>query len=329
MELDIFLKKLIAVLHLGSLLQLPSEVSGGLMHRMFKLQTTSGTYVAKLLNPNVMKREDAMGNYIEADRLEDILLENHLPIIDSLKFNSKKMQEIDGQFFYLYKWFEGKTLKDGEITKLHCKKVGKALSSIHGIECLNNRLPQQAIEIDWDYYLELTKQQLPLLHNLLSKSKHIILQSQTKGNTAISQLPAISTICHNDMDCKNVMWLEDEMRIIDMECLGYGNPYMELFELALCWSGYESCKIDFELFSELILAYFSGKTKPVIDWEIIYYSNYGRLLWLEYNLKRGLQLECGSAEEQKIGIEQAVKTIEQIIYYASIKDEILRNLSLV
>lgn len=50
------------------------------------------------------------------------------------------------------------------------------------------------------------------------------------------------------MDCKNVLWNGNDYRIIDLECLSYNNPFKELFELALCWSGYEDCKIDFQLF---------------------------------------------------------------------------------
>lgn len=33
------------------------------------------------------------------------------------------MQELDGQYFYVYEWFDGKSLKDDEITIEHCKKI--------------------------------------------------------------------------------------------------------------------------------------------------------------------------------------------------------------
>ena len=44
------------------------------------------------------------------------------------------MQEIDGQYFYVYEWYDGKSLKDGEITKYHCEEMGKVLAKIHNID---------------------------------------------------------------------------------------------------------------------------------------------------------------------------------------------------
>mgnify|MGYP003305014691 CR=1 FL=1 len=54
-----------------------------------------------------------------------------------------------------------------------------------------------------------------------------------KGNEVVDKLPNYTAICHNDLDSKNVLWIGDEFKIIDLECLGYSNPYLELFTLAL------------------------------------------------------------------------------------------------
>ena len=144
------------------------------------------------------------------------------------------------------------------------------------------------------------------------KKKHIAASSQA--------------ICHNDMDSKNVLWNGDEFRLIDLECLGYSNPYLELFELALCWSGYESCNIDFDLFNTFIKSYFDNSNLDTnVDWETLYYCNNGRLGWLEYNIKRALMLECDTEEEQHLGISEVKETVEHIIYYDKVKDEILKN----
>ncbi len=59
----------------------------------------------------------------------------------------------------------------------------------------------------------------------------------------------------------------------------------------------------------------------------MYYSNYGRLEWLEYNIKRALMLECDTAEEQQLGISEVKETVEHIIYYDKIKNDILKNIS--
>lgn len=100
---------------------------------------------------------------------------------------------------------------------------------------------------------------------------------------------------------------------------------MEMYELALCWSGYENCEIDYNLFSTFIHSYVVAGGQLPRDWENVYYSNYGRLEWLEYNLKRSLGLEC-SEEEIEIGIEQVKETMAHVSFYNDIKDDILNCL---
>ena len=62
-----------------------------------------------------------------------------------------------------------------------------------------------------------------------------------------------------------------------------------------------------------------------IDWESVYYANNGRIEWLEFNIKRSLMIECDK-EEQQIGINEVKETIEHVVYYDKVKDEILKNI---
>lgn len=162
------------------------------------------------------------------------------------------------------------------------------------------------------------------LYAMLKDALSVIQDSQNKGNQARKKLPHIVSICHNDMDCKNVLWNGNDYRIIDLECLSYNNPFKELFELALCWSGYEDCKIDFQLFQAFLQGYKNAGGEMPIDWETLYDCNNGRLEWLEYNIKRVLGIDCGN-DEKEIGIEQVKETIQHIIYYANMKNPILEH----
>ena len=73
-------------------------------------------------------------------------------------------------------------------------------------------------------------------------------------------------------------------------------------------------------------SYFANsKLSKNINWEVLYYANNGRLEWLEYNIKRALNLETYSLEEQELGVNEVRDTIKHIVYYELIKDEILEN----
>lgn len=323
MNLENFFNKLVNELKLGKLLGCPVRISGGLTHKMYKLETNNGKYIVKLLNPNIMKRPTAMNNFNKADKLEEILKQNHIPAIYSLKFNDKKMQEIDGQYFYVYEWYDGKSLKDNEIKEINCKKIGKVLAQIHNINFYQEKYERDEIDINWNYYINLAKEKNSPIYEMLYDKVDILNDSMNKSNIAIKKLSNIVTICHNDMDSKNVLWINDDFKLIDLECLGYCNPYLELYELALCWSGYETCNIDFNLFKVFIQSYMNNtKLKENIDWENLYYANYGRLEWLEFNIKRSLMIDCDTEEEQLLGINEVKETIEHVVYYYKVKDEI-------
>ena len=86
--------------------------------------------------------------------------------------------------------------------------------------------------------------------------------------------------------------------------------------------------IDFSKFSAFFQAYIENtKLDMNVDWEAIYYANNGRLGWLEFNIKRSLMIDCDTEEEKQIGINEVKETIEHVVYYDKIKDEILSNIN--
>lgn len=328
MNIKDFFDKISTNLKIGKIISEPERITGGFTHKMYKINTDNGKYIIKLLNPNIMNRETAMGNYNQADFIEKILKHNNIPAIYSLVFNEKKMQLQNGQFFYVYDWFDGKSLKSNEIKEDNCRKIGKVLADIHNIDLKSGEFIRSEIHVDFNKYIELAKESNSPIYEMLQDKVQILNESMNEGNKAIKNIPNVLSICHNDMDSKNVLWLKDNYRIIDLECLGYSNPYLELFELALCWSGYEECNINYDLFNSFFDSYLKNTTLDVnIDWETIYYCNFGRLEWLEFNIKRALMIDCNTEEEQKLGINQVRETIEHVVYYDKVKNEILNNIN--
>ena len=269
----------------------PVCLSGGFMHKMYKISAQQGIFALKLLNPYVMQRKTAMANFIRAEQIESKLEQKNIPILPALSFNGRKMQEIDGEYFYLFDYFPGKALKSNEITADHCKEMGKALAEIHSVDKKHENEAFYEMSIDWNFYLAKMKHTDTKLYAILKDALSVIQDSQNKGNQARKKLPPTVSICHNDMDCKNVLWNGNDYRIIDLECLSYNNPFMELFELGLCWSGYEDCQIDFQKFQAFLHGYKKAGGELPTDWETLYDCNNGRLEWLEYNIKRVLGID--------------------------------------
>ena len=74
MNIELFFEKISKELNLGNITSKPSRVSGGLTHKMYKFETDKDKYIVKLLNPNIMKRSTALGNFEKADKFEEIFL---------------------------------------------------------------------------------------------------------------------------------------------------------------------------------------------------------------------------------------------------------------
>lgn len=324
MEREI-LNKICQQYNFGTLECEPVPLKGGFMHKMYSLFTTTGKYAVKLLNSYVMQREAAMGNYRLAESLEQKLEQNNIPILPAMIFNGQKMQKTDGQYFYLFKWYDGKALKSEEIQKYHCERIGRLLAEIHKLEQKKSPYNRNEISVDWDHYINKLADKNMELHYLLKENRTLLYESQEKGNAAIKNIPPIISICHNDMDSKNVLWSGNDCLVIDLECISYSSPVMESYELALCWSGYEKCSIDFDLFHCFIDSYTKAGGQLTADSETLYNSNQGRLEWLEYNLKRSLGIEC-SEEEIETGISEVKDTMAHVLYYHEAEKEILKCL---
>lgn len=229
-----FLTAVAENLQLGKVLETPAQVTGGFMHRMFRLVAENGKYIVKLLNPNIMKRPTAMGNYKIADVIEGILKQNNIPAVYALEFNGRKMQELNGQYYYIFDWYDGKALKGGEITAVHCKKIGKVLAQIHNIDLKNEPFEQDEMYVDWQKYIELAKNMNSPIYDHIKNYADLFNESMVKGNGAIKKLPPVKAICHNDMDSKNVLWLDNEFKLIDLECI----PRLVRYEQKKPWQIY-------------------------------------------------------------------------------------------
>lgn len=345
MEITEFCREAVRRMGLGELKSQPQSVTGGFMHRMYRLETACGRYALKLLNPVIMERPDAQENYRRAEAIERILCENDIPVIPALEFGGAKMQCLDGQYFYLFAWSEGRALDWHEVREEHCRAAGRLLAKIHKIPCRksdeqkmsgeesggsNSGMDEGEVQDgeeslsvgessgeDWDAYIEKAEAECPEIAGALAANRELLY---------LAGAPDIICISDGDMDCKNVLWVGGDPFVIDLESLDYGNPVLEMFQLALSWAGGAVCDIDLGLFGGFVEAYRSEYGELSADWEKISGSGYGWLDWLAYNTRRALGIECGDEEERRLGIREVHGSLRRIAYYHSVKRDVVEYL---
>ncbi len=86
------------------------------------------------------------------------------------------------------------------------------------------------------------------------------------------------------------------------------------------------CSMDYERLDAFLTAYRNAYGAVSVDWTKLYGIGFSWLDWLEYNVKRALDIECRDEEERQLGLRQVHETVERIVYYESVRDELLRHL---
>lgn len=299
-----------------------ASVSGGFMHRMYKVHANDTFYAVKHLNPGVMARESALENYDRADALESIIEEAGIPIVPSLVLNGQKRQCIDGNFFYVFRWQEGKITDWDNITCNQCYEAGNILGRIHSLNCAETKIkiPEESV-VKWEEYADKAKKTDNEISDLLSENMKLLKYAEEQMNIARKSLPAICCISDEDMDPKNVMWNHNEPMVIDLECLDYGNPVSHVLQLSLQWSGITACNFNLSLLKAFFEGYFAAYDNGFKSYEDVFGLAYTWVEWLEYNILRALG-ECADEAERVMGVAEVNNTIKRMQYIFLNEEEI-------
>jgi Ser/Thr protein kinase RdoA (MazF antagonist) len=319
-------EKLCDTLKLGEIIKTPEIISGGLLHRMFAIETTKGKYAVKALNPQIMARPTALHNYIQSERIVNIAY-NSSPVQPAKTIDGKFIQSLDDQFYLVFDWIEGYTLKSDQINIAHCKKIASILAGIHKTDFSqienNDNYFDNTKESDWNFYLSKGKEINSVWVNLLHKNIEQLFVWSDKAKRSYRMLASEMVIGHRDLEPKNVMWFQENPIIIDWESAGFINPKHDLIETAIYWSVNELGSIDEEKFLAFIDEYQKGIRIIDADWrKILEHGFLSKLDWLEYSLKRSLRIECTDENEQEMGTLQVTGTINALNQYEEMVSEL-------
>ncbi|WP_377890515.1 aminoglycoside phosphotransferase family protein [Alkalihalobacillus sp. R86527] len=312
--------KMCEACELGTVLSMPEPIHGGLLHRMYAVHTTTGKYAIKMLNNDIISRPSAMQNFINSERIAT-LVASRLPALPAIQIHDSYIQHLDGHFFLVYDWLEGKNLHAKNITSEHSGKIGAILAEIHKTDFSMLGIPYERIDeeqgTDWDTYVQRGKELDAAWVPLLEKYLQDLYDWSAIANKAAILLAPEVVISHRDLDPKNVLWHEGEPVVIDWESAGYINPMQDLLETAIYWAKPDEEAIDKGRFFSFIEAYKKRCGPQHADWNKVLGTGFsGKLGWLAYNLTRSLSHDHSDVQEQRLGTEQVFQTIEELKQYA-------------
>lgn len=325
----IYLKSISETLAFGSLLKVPEIIKSALEYKVYKIVTEKGSYYIKIFNKEFIRNEYDIEKINLALSLEEKLNDYNIAIFVANSYNGEKLMKNEERYFLVYDFIDGKVINSQNVLLEQCRVIGSLLSKIHNVsykELEKTTLPY--MHIRWRKYLRLALHKGSEISKILSENIKKLEQITEVCNNAINHLPNIETIVHSNLTCSNVLWTENGVKINGNELLKYGNPYIDLVKTALYWAGAREYKINYNLFNYLIKEYYKDKVRPKLDWAIVYSVMYKDLLrQLERYIKMALMMDNNSLKTKEIGEELTEKLIKEIIYFNSIKDEIISRLN--
>lgn len=312
--------------NLGTVINI-KKLTGGLMHKMFKVETTTGTYAIKVLNPEVMSRSEAYDNFYLSESIANLAEKNGIPVLCAKTIANNFITKYEDFYYMVFDFIEGKTLTDDEITIEHCGKIGEVLAKIHSLDYSSLGLTPNIVKYqrlyDWESYINHPNFAFMPYKDLFIKYYQRFNSQLKRANERFNESNTIQTVCHRDMDPKNVMWNNGDPIIIDWESASLANPYRELVEYALSWSGFLSDNFNKEKFIAVVKAYSKYIDITNVEWFNVICGNLvGRFGWLKYNLERSLGIISNDPEEIEIAQKEVTKTINEINRYLSLIDTI-------
>ena len=306
-------RRLCAQCDLGELQAEPSAVPGGLLHRMWRLETERGRFAVKVLNPTIMACPDAPQNYRNSEIIARQAARHGLPAIAALIFNNHPLVELEGVSVLIFKWVEGLTLPTGPDTSDQAHQIGAILGRLHNLKF---EVSDLAIP-DWPsfparHWQALAEQSSSAEWAVQFRAKLPTILTWSERYRAVGPiLRQTLVVSHRDLDQKNVLWRDAHTpQIIDWEAAGLTNPALDITGLALDWSGLRTGQADRSIFEAAIRGYREVRGAVWLDGVMALWGVAGGMLdWLEFNLKRSLGQANESLTEQRLGQTQVIETL--------------------
>lgn len=309
-------------------LSTPTRVLGGLLHRMWRVDTEKGSYAVKQLSTDIALTQEERETFERTERIASRFHKLGIPAVSALEWEGQYLIDVDSETFLVYPWVDASALDKDAISKVHAIKIAHLLAEIHVINLKVPELTEQEFDVHE------TKELVQLIHQTETQGLPFAQELRThqgiltRINEAYQQhiplLQKTSIVSHGDFDQKNILWdVNANPILIDWESARKINPTQEIISVALDWSGITT-HLQKELFVEMIRSYLTaGGTIDQKDVHAAFWGILGNWLnWLLYNIQRSLNPDPKKLEEKEFSIEHIPQVLKTIITLESLIPEL-------
>ncbi|SRR5579871_462873 len=302
---------------LGTALGEAQPVTGGLIHHMWRVETTQGRFAIKQLHPQIIGQPGLRDRYRLTEQIATALAARGVPAVRALACADGPVQDIDDISVLVFPWREGSTLSSGPAEPTQAGQIGAVLGQMHALRLSipGLEIPTWRVFRDDDWVLLArrgTERALPWAESLRGALRDIRWWNGL-AQEADKRLWNNLVVSHRDLDQKNVLWRDGTtFAIIDWEAAGLINPTRELADVALAWSGQTVGEPSEAAFRAVIDGYrLAGGALADSAYDALYSCLGNALEWLEFNLRRTLN-DASTPDEQAIANAEIPKTLTML-----------------
>lgn len=304
-------EKICEIYNLGKFRSI-EEITGGLTNKLYKLTTDTNTYAIKMINPdNITNNPDLLNKIEISEKLANIAKENGVNAVCAYKYNGKYIQDLESNYFLVYEWINGNILLTKEIGLDHVRKAAKELSILHSIPVTLDKEIVRYKKIDFNYYYNLIKNNNEEWSKLFRDNILLLLEIYDKVYENYLKISNEKSYVHKDYNRKNILWNKNNPYIIDWETATIDNPMIDCFNSA--W--FLTADVSYDKYFVFVEEYLKQKQLPD-DIEIYAYASIiEECNWLEFSLKRALQIHSKDLKEIQLGKDSISTSLTEIFEY--------------
>lgn len=316
---DLSLKNLCDQYGIGEVTASLLPLTGGLIHDVWYLQTTSGRYALKKVNVNnlaLLNKTIASVDFFEglAAHYQSEGLQTR--VAQQSLANNKIETCVQGFKWMLFPWVAGEIRMASHATLEDIRQVGEILNHIQqrtpnfsGVS-----LPQWfGFSLSrWSDLIEQAECKGLSWYGEAKQNVFLLRDWSEKAADCAKALQRDLIISHRDLSPSNIIWNCDNLPVvIDWEYGGLVNPESERFNTAMTWA----LRSQFEVDGQAFAAFIEGTKQSFhIPYATLLAGFAGYLLeWCEFNMQRSLlnasQVNVSSSEV--LSVIAVLKAIHQ------------------
>ena len=317
---------------LGTPINAPTKIHGGLLHKMWRIKTDKFSCAIKQLSTDIDLRNEAITkNYNLTEEIASRFSGLEIPAISAIKQAGRYLSIIDNTGFLIYPWVDAQLLPSDKVSEYHALKIAEILARMHRINLDVPTMAEPAFDVHTNESLAALVQKSNTYHcpfaDALTELQHDINTINLAYQDRMHHLKNQIVVGHGDLDQKNVLWDgKDNPILIDWECARKLNPTHELVDAAFNWSGVASV-FDKPLFIKMMRTYVTaGGNIDKNNLQAAFNAVLGNWInWMVYNINRACTTE--ESEQKIMGIEQVNQVLKTIATLKHIIPDLMASIT--